>query len=72
MRGAGDLARKGGEERVHTRFGLGKNEIKRKLVRHSRIWMDNIKMGHREKESEGMDWIELAQDSDEWQAPENT
>jgi hypothetical protein len=31
-------------------------------------WEDNIKMDIQEVGCEGMDWIELAQDRDKWQA----
>jgi len=31
-------------------------------------WEDNIKMDLQEEGCEGMDWIELAQDSDRWRA----
>jgi hypothetical protein len=30
--------------------------------------VDNIKIDHREIEWDGMDWIELAQDKDQWRA----
>jgi hypothetical protein len=29
------------------------------------MWLDNIKIDLREKEWEGMDWIDLAQDRDQ-------
>jgi hypothetical protein len=32
------------------------------------MWVDNIKMDLREIEWDGMDWIELAQDRDQWRA----
>ena len=47
---------------------MGKPEGKRPLGRPKRRWKDNIKMGVREVGCEGMDWIELAQDRDSWQA----
>jgi hypothetical protein len=34
--------------------------------------VDNIKMDLREKGWGGMDWIDLAQDRDQWRALENT
>jgi hypothetical protein len=34
--------------------------------------VDNNKMDLREIEWEGMDWIDLAQDRDQWRAPVNT
>ena len=39
---------------------------KRPLGRSRRRWEDNIKMDLQEVGCEGMDWIELAQDSDRW------
>jgi hypothetical protein len=45
-----------------------KLEGKRPLVRCRRRWEDNIKMGFREIEWGGMDWINLAQDRDQWRA----
>jgi len=38
------------------------------LGRHRRKWEDNIKMGVKEVEYGGMDWIELAQDRERWRA----
>jgi hypothetical protein len=31
-------------------------------------WVDNIKIDLRETEWDGMDWIDLAQDRDQWRA----
>jgi hypothetical protein len=45
---------------------VGKPEGKRPLGR--RRWEDNIKMDFREIGWGGMDWIDLAQDSDQWRA----
>jgi len=45
---------------------VGKSEGKRKLVRPRRRWEDNIKMDLQEVGYGGMDWIELAQDRDNW------
>jgi hypothetical protein len=51
---------------------VGKPEVKRTLgrPRHSRV--DNIKMDLREIGWVGMDWIELAQDREQWRALVNT
>jgi hypothetical protein len=35
-------------------------------------WVDNIKMDLREIGLDGMDWIKLAQDRDQWRALVNT
>jgi hypothetical protein len=43
---------------------VGKPEGKRPLVRPRHRWVNNIKMDLREKEWDGIDWIDLAQDTD--------
>jgi hypothetical protein len=50
----------------------GKPEGKRPLGRPSRRWEDNIRMNLREIGWGGMDWIDLAQDRDQWRALVNT
>jgi hypothetical protein len=45
---------------------LGKPEGKRPLGRPRRRWEDNIKMDLREKGWGGMDWIDLAEDRNQW------
>jgi len=47
---------------------VGKPEGKRPLGRPRHRWEDNIKMHLQTVGSEGMDWIELAQDKDRWRA----
>ena len=47
---------------------MGKPEGKRPLGRIRRRWEDNIKMDFQEVGFGGMDWIELVQDRDRWQA----
>jgi hypothetical protein len=47
---------------------VGKPEGKRQLGRPRRRWVDNIKMNLKEIKCNGMDWIELAQDRDQWRA----
>jgi hypothetical protein len=51
---------------------VGKPEGKRPLGRTKRRWEDNIKMDLREIRWDGMDWIDLAQDRDQWRALLNT
>jgi hypothetical protein len=43
-------------------------EGERPLVRPRLRWVDNIKMNLREIGRNGMDWILLAQDRDQWRA----
>jgi len=70
MRWAGYVARMG-ERRGAYRVLVGKPEGKRPLGRPKHRWEDNIKMGLPRVGSEGMDWIELAQDRDSWRAHAN-
>jgi hypothetical protein len=51
---------------------VGKPEGKRPLGRPRRRWVDNIKMDLREIGWDGMDWIDLARDRDQWRALVNT
>jgi hypothetical protein len=46
----------------------GKPEGKKPLGRPRRRWVDNIKMDLRDTGWDGMDWIQLAQDRDQWRA----
>jgi len=47
---------------------VGKSEGKRLPGRPRHSWEDNIEIDIQEVEYGGMDWIELAQDRDRWQA----
>jgi hypothetical protein len=71
MRLAEHVARMG-EKRNACRILVGKAEGKRPLGRPRRTWVDNIKIDLREREWDGMDWIDLAQDRDQWRALMNT
>jgi hypothetical protein len=51
---------------------VGKPEGKRPPGRPRHRWVDNIKMDLRETGWNGMDWINLAQDRDQWRALVNT
>jgi hypothetical protein len=51
---------------------MGKPEGTRPLGRPRRRWVDNIKMDLREIRWDGMDWIELDQDRDQWRGLVNT
>jgi hypothetical protein len=68
MRLAGHVARIR-EKRNAYRILVGKPEGKRPLGRPRRRWVDNIKMDLREIGGDEMDWIDLAQDSDQWEGP---
>jgi hypothetical protein len=54
------------------RILVEKSERKRPLGRPSRRWVDNIKIDLREIEWDGVDWIDRAQDKDQWRALVNT
>jgi hypothetical protein len=48
-------------------MSVGKPEVKRSVGRLRRRWVDNIKMDlGRETGCSGMDWIDLAQDMEQW------
>jgi hypothetical protein len=47
-------------------------ERKRPLGRPRRKWVDNIKIDLREIGWDGMDWIDLSQESDQWRALMNS
>jgi hypothetical protein len=58
-----------GEKRNAYRILVGKPEGRRPLRRR---WVDNIKMDLREIGWDAMDWIDLAQDRDQWRTLVNT
>jgi hypothetical protein len=51
---------------------VGKLKEKRPLGRPRRRLVDNIKIDLREIGWDGMDWIDMAQDRDQWRALVNT
>jgi hypothetical protein len=65
MRWVGHVARM-----IHVRNAyiifVGKLEERRQLGRPRRGWEDNITMDIREIRREGVDWMHLAQDRDQW------
>jgi hypothetical protein len=67
MRWAGHVARIG-EKRTTYRILVGKPEGKRPLGRQRRMWLKNIKMDLKKISWDGMDWIDLAKDRDQWRA----
>jgi hypothetical protein len=70
MRWTGHVARMG-EKRNAYRILVGKPEGKKPLGRQKRKWVDSIKMDLREVGWDGLDWIDVAQDRDQWRAPVN-
>jgi hypothetical protein len=54
------------------RNDIGKPEGKRPLGRRRRRWVDNIKIDLTEIGWDGVDWIDLVQDRDQWKALVNT
>jgi hypothetical protein len=67
MRWAGHVARMG-EKRIAYRILVGKPERKRPLGRRRRRWVDNIKMDVRERGCDGVDWLGMTQNRDQWRA----
>jgi hypothetical protein len=61
-----------GEKRNAYRILVGMPEGRRPLGRARRWWVDDIKMDLRETGLNGMDWIDLAQNRDQWRALVNT
>jgi hypothetical protein len=61
-----------GEKREAYRILVGSPEGKRPLGRPRRMWVDYIKMDLIEIGWDGMDWIDLTQDRDQWTALVNT
>jgi hypothetical protein len=51
---------------------VGRPDRNRSLGRPRYRWKDNIKIVHMEIGWGGMDWIDLAQDRDQWRALVNT
>jgi hypothetical protein len=65
MRWAGNVARREGKRNAFRLF-VGKPEGKRPLGRQRSRGMVNIKIDLREIEWDGVDWVDLAQDRDQW------
>jgi hypothetical protein len=61
-----------GEKKNAYRILVGMPKGKRPLGRSRRRWEDNIKMDLREVGWCGVDWIDLAEDRDQWMAFVNT
>jgi hypothetical protein len=67
MSWAGHVARMGANRNAY-RILVGKPEGRRSLKRPRRRWVANIKMDFRDIGWDGIDWIDLAQDRDQWWA----
>jgi hypothetical protein len=65
MRWPGHVARLE-EKRNAYRISVGKSEGKRPLGRPRRRWVNNFKMDLTKIRWGGMDWIDLAEDRDQW------
>jgi hypothetical protein len=61
-----------GENRNAYRIFVGMPEGKRPLGRRRRRWVDNIKMDLRGIGWDAVNWIDRAQDRDQWRALVNT
>jgi hypothetical protein len=61
-----------GERRKACRILVGKPEGRRPLGRQRRGWVDSITMDFRDIGWDGIDWIDVAQDRDQWMALVNT
>jgi hypothetical protein len=71
MRWAGHVERMGENRNAH-RILVGKSDRKASLGRPGRKWDDNIKIVFIDREWGCMDWINVAQDMDQWQSLVNT
>jgi hypothetical protein len=68
---AGNVARLGDKRNTY-KILVGTLEGRRPLGRPCRRWVDNIKIDLGEVGWDGMNWINLAQDRDQWRALLNT
>jgi len=71
VRWAGQVARMGYMRNAYSAL-VGKPEGKRPVGRHRRGKEDNIRMDVRKIGFEGVDWMHLAPDKDQWLALVNT
>jgi hypothetical protein len=60
------------ENRNAYRILVGTPEGNRPLGRPRRRWVDNIKIDLREIAWDGVDWIDMAQEMDQWRPLVNT
>jgi hypothetical protein len=71
MRSAGHVTRVWAKRKTY-RILVGKPERKRLLGIPRRRWVDNIEIDLRDVVCDGMDWIDVAEDRDQWRALVNT
>jgi hypothetical protein len=71
MRWAGHVVHMWEKRNVY-RILVGKPEGRRPLGRPRRKWVDNIKIDLREIGRDGVDWVDRAQDRDQWKVLVNT
>jgi hypothetical protein len=71
MRGAGHVARMVAKRNAY-RILVGRLEVRRPLEIPRRRWVENIKIDLRVIEWDGIDWIDMDQDRDQWRALVNT
>jgi hypothetical protein len=71
IRWAGNVTRIGAK-RTACRILVENSEEKRQLGRTRRRWVDNNKMDLRDISWDGTDWVDLAQDMEQWRALVNT
>jgi hypothetical protein len=57
---------------MHIKYWWGKQEGKKPLGKPRRRWLNSNKMDLRELGWDGVDWIYLAQDRDQWRTLVNT
>jgi hypothetical protein len=72
MRWAGHVAPIGRRGMRIEYLGGGEIRMKETVMKNKTKWLDNIKMDFRDIGSDGMDWIDLAQNRDQWRALVNT
>jgi hypothetical protein len=61
-----------GRSGIHAGYWWGNQKERDPLGRPRRRWVDNIKMDLREIGRDGMDWMDMAHDRDQWRALLNT
>jgi hypothetical protein len=71
IRWTGNVAQMGEKQNAY-RISVERPEGMRPLRRPRRRWVDNIKMDLGERGWDGADWIDMAQDRDQWRTLMNT